>query len=455
MDKARSHHTKQDFDYHRASYREPRWERATKVYTINQESRYLLVQGVPCVGASEELIKRFALYGDVEEYRLLDEYPAEEFTEVYWIKFVKIQAARFAKKKLDNRSFFGGLLHVCYAPEYESVEDTRQKLQDRRIHVARRCRQLGYREKDGSKTSTSDVSNANSNQVEGMQKSVDFVSPISNNSSVRLSRANETSTGIGEQSKQKHLPLPPSDKGHQAPTAPDPMLPRIASKQASLPADVQQISVNEAYNINQGHPSYRNNSIDNIIKSTVEQKDKVDQDQSKVGSKSSSSAFILQHTNKRINWFNDKHQPTTSQVTLASSCTPTNSLVQISIQPHIQHHFYGVEPGAWDPHRLKRKAERSMTGDDHLDATLHTIRQKLSKSSQHDSPAAFHQKSIAQVSKTTYIQGSALSSKVKNQIKTGSSTLQSSSEYQKVQGSFSLQTAFTPKRRKDDGRKRI
>lgn len=28
-------------------------------------------------------------------YRILDEYPAEEFTEVYWIKFQKIDAARY------------------------------------------------------------------------------------------------------------------------------------------------------------------------------------------------------------------------------------------------------------------------------------------------------------------------------------------------------------------------
>lgn len=42
--------------------------RATlQVYTINQESRYLLVQGVPEVGAAEELVQLFALYGTIEE----------------------------------------------------------------------------------------------------------------------------------------------------------------------------------------------------------------------------------------------------------------------------------------------------------------------------------------------------------------------------------------------------
>ena len=38
-----------------------------QVYTINQESKYLMVTGVPCVGATTELLQQFALYGDVEE----------------------------------------------------------------------------------------------------------------------------------------------------------------------------------------------------------------------------------------------------------------------------------------------------------------------------------------------------------------------------------------------------
>ena len=52
-------------------------------------------------------------------------------------------SSRFAKKKLDDYSFFGGILHVCYAPEYESVAETRQKLQDRRKVIAAKTRQNG------------------------------------------------------------------------------------------------------------------------------------------------------------------------------------------------------------------------------------------------------------------------------------------------------------------------
>ncbi|XP_066053701.1 RNA-binding protein 48 isoform X2 [Chamaea fasciata] len=46
-----------------------------------------------------------------------------------------------AKKKMDERSFFGSLLHVCYAPEFETVQETREKLQDRRKYIAKATNQ--------------------------------------------------------------------------------------------------------------------------------------------------------------------------------------------------------------------------------------------------------------------------------------------------------------------------
>ncbi|XP_068091371.1 RNA-binding protein 48 [Hyperolius riggenbachi] len=130
------HHQQRKICPSRAKYREGRNPRAVKVYTINLESTYLLVQGVPAIGVMNELVESFALYGTIQEFNILHEYPAEEFTEVYLIKFQRLQSARVAKRKLDERSFFGGLLHVCYAPEYESVQETREKLQDRRRYVA-------------------------------------------------------------------------------------------------------------------------------------------------------------------------------------------------------------------------------------------------------------------------------------------------------------------------------
>uniref|UniRef100_A0A8C6IZF5 RNA-binding protein 48 n=2 Tax=Melopsittacus undulatus TaxID=13146 RepID=A0A8C6IZF5_MELUD len=135
------HHTQLGVCESRAKYREGRRPRAVKVYTINLESRYLLIQGVPALGVMKELVEQFALYGAIEEYHALDEYPAEQFTEVYLIKFQKLQCARVAKKKMDERSFFGSLLHVCYAPEFETVQETREKLQDRRKYIAKATNQ--------------------------------------------------------------------------------------------------------------------------------------------------------------------------------------------------------------------------------------------------------------------------------------------------------------------------
>nr|KAF6470215.1 RNA binding motif protein 48 [Molossus molossus] len=131
------HHVQRAVCDTRAKYREGRRPRAVRVYTINLESRYLLIQGVPAVGAMKELVERFALYGAIEQYNALDEYPAEDFTEVYLIKFMNLQSARTAKRKMDEQSFFGGLLHVCYAPEFETVEETRKKLQERKAYIAR------------------------------------------------------------------------------------------------------------------------------------------------------------------------------------------------------------------------------------------------------------------------------------------------------------------------------
>ncbi|KAG5842634.1 hypothetical protein ANANG_G00179700 [Anguilla anguilla] len=149
------HHEQRTVCHTRPKYREGRRPKAVKVYTINLESRFLLVQGVPAIGVMTELVQLFALYGAIEEYRVLDEYPAEEFTEVYLIKFQRLQSAKVAKRNLDERSFYGGLLHVCYAPENETVEDTRQKLQERRRFVARimrnKARESDQTEDDKSK----------------------------------------------------------------------------------------------------------------------------------------------------------------------------------------------------------------------------------------------------------------------------------------------------------------
>ena len=66
-----------------------------QVYTVSQESRYVLLQGVPALGVVNDLIKLCALYGAVEEYRILHDYPTEDFMQVIWVKYQKLQAARW------------------------------------------------------------------------------------------------------------------------------------------------------------------------------------------------------------------------------------------------------------------------------------------------------------------------------------------------------------------------
>ncbi|XP_033111746.1 uncharacterized protein LOC117112714 [Anneissia japonica] len=136
------HHERSKVAIDRPKYREGNRDRAVKVFTINQESVYILIHGVPDINITRELLELCSLYGSIDEYRILDDYPTEPFTKVYWIKYQELQAARFAKRKIDDRSFYGGMLHVCYAPEYETVSDTRLKLKERRKAVARRLRQI-------------------------------------------------------------------------------------------------------------------------------------------------------------------------------------------------------------------------------------------------------------------------------------------------------------------------
>ncbi|CAN1816675.1 RNA-binding protein 48 [Linum perenne] len=67
---------------------------AVRVYTVCDESRYLIVRNVPALGCGDELMNLFATYGDVEEVKPMDEEDCEEFTDVYWIKFRLANNAR-------------------------------------------------------------------------------------------------------------------------------------------------------------------------------------------------------------------------------------------------------------------------------------------------------------------------------------------------------------------------
>ncbi|CAL5421317.1 unnamed protein product [Camellia sinensis] len=151
---------------------------AVRVYTVCDESKYLIVRNVPALGCGDELSKLFGSYGEIEEIAVLsprsqdfaptlirssasggcdlssglggpmgqkilvckpkDDEDCEPFTDVYWIKFYVVNNARFAKRKLDEFVFLGNRLQVSYAPHYESLSDTKDKLEGRRKEVLAR-----------------------------------------------------------------------------------------------------------------------------------------------------------------------------------------------------------------------------------------------------------------------------------------------------------------------------
>ncbi|XP_042496771.1 RNA-binding protein 48-like isoform X2 [Macadamia integrifolia] len=119
---------------------------AIRVYTVCDESRYLIVRNVPALGCGDELLKLFGSYGEIEECKPMDEEDCEPFTDIYWIKFFQVSNARFAKRKLDEFVFYGNRLQVSYAPHFESLSDMKEKLEGRRKEVLARLnrRPKGY-----------------------------------------------------------------------------------------------------------------------------------------------------------------------------------------------------------------------------------------------------------------------------------------------------------------------
>ncbi|KAG0361645.1 RNA-binding protein 48 [Podila minutissima] len=105
------------------------------VYTINHESRHLIIENVPSYGVIDELVDLCGTHGEIEEYRLLDTYPSAQFTRAYLISYNHIQDARTSKRKLNGHNFFSQLLHTRYAPEFETVQDTQLKLAQRRHDI--------------------------------------------------------------------------------------------------------------------------------------------------------------------------------------------------------------------------------------------------------------------------------------------------------------------------------
>ncbi|VDP91369.1 unnamed protein product [Echinostoma caproni] len=181
----------------RPAYRDGRRKTAVKVFTVATESAYLLLFGVPSVNLDQQLKDQCKQIGPLQSITKLTDYPERErFTDVFLVKFDSVQTARCeripfaqlvkldhfalffrihslspspivstpdlpsttksiilnaifcshrkAKRKLDDSSFYGGSLHICYAPEYETVAETRIKLHACRRDNGRIARKAEY-----------------------------------------------------------------------------------------------------------------------------------------------------------------------------------------------------------------------------------------------------------------------------------------------------------------------
>ncbi|XP_021314878.1 uncharacterized protein LOC8085166 isoform X2 [Sorghum bicolor] len=88
---------------------------AVRVYTVCDESRYLIVRNVPSLGCGDDLANLFGTYGPVEECTPMDAEDCEPYTDVFFVKFSQVNNARFAKRKLDESVFLGNRLQHLLA----------------------------------------------------------------------------------------------------------------------------------------------------------------------------------------------------------------------------------------------------------------------------------------------------------------------------------------------------
>lgn len=104
-------------------------------------------------------------YGHIKQIHVVPDIETEPFTECYHVQFDRIQSARIAKRLTDNKNYYGGILHVCYTPEHETVEDTRRKLLQRFTDVLSR---LQRQERD-SNTHKRDYTETNSTYLDNIE----------------------------------------------------------------------------------------------------------------------------------------------------------------------------------------------------------------------------------------------------------------------------------------------
>lgn len=141
-----------------------------QVYTITTESNHLLIFGVPSLNLRQETRALFIKFGKLLQFHISKQHTSEPFTETYHAQYERIQSARVAKKILDTKNFYGGSLHICYAPELENIEETHKKILQRQKDVLSRLRNLQIEEKrpkvvDSVESKTDSVNDQDNDKV--------------------------------------------------------------------------------------------------------------------------------------------------------------------------------------------------------------------------------------------------------------------------------------------------
>jgi hypothetical protein len=85
----------------------------------------------------QQLFQLCQRIGQIERLILTDYPICEDFIKVYLIKCKKFVNAVLAKKSLDNKNFLGSVLHVFYAQEFETIEETKNDLFFKRRQISR------------------------------------------------------------------------------------------------------------------------------------------------------------------------------------------------------------------------------------------------------------------------------------------------------------------------------
>uniref|UniRef100_A0A336JZT5 CSON006045 protein n=1 Tax=Culicoides sonorensis TaxID=179676 RepID=A0A336JZT5_CULSO len=135
------HHERQEYCKTRARYRNGKELKAVKVYSVINESRHLYIFGVPRINLKNDLKRLLEKCGTITHIENISDeitkagVKLELFTDCFHVRFEKEESARKAKRFNDARNFMGGILHISYAVERETVDETRAKLNKRRMEV--------------------------------------------------------------------------------------------------------------------------------------------------------------------------------------------------------------------------------------------------------------------------------------------------------------------------------